>query len=295
MRHLLNRRMLIRILPLASLIGFVAVSGPSAPANATSARDSNPTSSGWTYFPATVNLTNVSYKTIPGMVSSSGECILTDSGVGIVGSSPTTEIETAENPSTCQVTYELGTPSSSATSNPAGTTTTTSTKQFSSVGIVPGTSTSSSTKQFSSVGIIPDIVSFNVSAYQNNQWLDPFGIQVSAQQQNLNWTSNGVGDTAWTESVSWSRLTLDGWSTRWTYDNSNRTAPANSLANSSFQNSLFCAPYTTYSYFGWNGSSRINDPLVGYPDGTYSWAYDDPVNGCCVDLLHHGHTDGFLT
>ena len=260
---------IMRVVPVAVVLGiFGLLATPIAASAETTVTVSN-TGASWTYFPVNVTLANPISTTVHGTVAPGGGCIFKGSGSGISGAGSSTQIETAIDVASCTAVFESG--------SPVGTPSNV---------VATGTSSSTSTKGTPAAGGDTD-----PSATQNNQWLDPLGIQVNAQAQTVNWTTDGSQDTSWNETVNWSWLSADGWTTRWTSDNSNGGQPANSLANSSFQNSIFCAPFTTYSYFGWNGTSPVNDELYGYADGTYSWNYTDYVNGGCSTLLHHGHTD----
>ena len=257
----------LRAAPIASALVAAGLFMAPVTAGAASPPSANSTGSSWTFFPVTVNLANATASTVQGSIGADGGCSFSSSGIGVSGGAPSTQIETGIDFSTCTATFISGSPIASVSTAAAGTVTSVSTKST------------------------PPASGVDPNAAQNNQWLDPLGIQVNAQGQTLNWTTNGSIDTSWTETTSWSYLSIDGWSPRWRYDNSTGSSPANSMSNSSFQNGVFCLGLTNYAYFGWNGSSRVNDTLFGYANGTYSWAYTDYDNGACSGLLHHGHTN----
>lgn len=271
--NLLILRRYTRALAFVGIIAILATCEVPVAASADSPPSLNTSQTGWVYYPVTVAITNAVTTTVQGVVGSNGGCGFSQFGNGESGGVQSTSIQIGLNISTCQAMFETGI-STGAMAVPAGTVTTTDTKS-------------------TTIGAHPTPGSLTgYSANQNNQWLDPFGIQLDAMAQTVNWISNGTTDTSWSETPSYSRYWQDGWKVRWTNDNSNGSEPANSLANSSDQNNIFCAPYTTYGYFGWiDGLGKVNDYVYGYANGTYAWSSVDFVNGGCTSLIHHGHTN----
>jgi len=227
----------------------------------------------WIYYPLGVTLQNAKFTTVAG-TKSDGGCQFSESGRGGPTSVSLYEVEVALDPSTCTAKFETGTPATSASSAPRGSSST----GGSASGVV-----SSTTARTTAVA--------DPSSYQDNQWLDPFGIQVNAQEQWLSWTT-GYCNISWSAKWKWSWLSADGWSTRWTDSSAGANCSRAIVStDSAFKNGIFCSGVTTYSYFGWNNSTKTKTPdhLRGYYDGTYEWDYQDFVNGGCSSLLHHGH------
>ena len=242
-----------------------------ASAATTHSNDSSPSgpASGMVYYPLGVTLTNPTTTTVTGTASSGG-CAYSESGAGSA-SVTSVEIEVAENPATCTAQFETGTPTNLAagTAEPSG---------------------SLDTNASASSTATP--ASGDPSIYQDNQWLDPFGIQVNAQQQWLNWGTGGcVG--SWSASSKWSWYN-DGWSKLSGHMTANKNCSrALNSAYSSFDNALFCTIITgqpgavTFTYFGKTNASADN--LTGYNNGRWAWNYNDAKSGGCNNLLHHGH------
>jgi hypothetical protein len=203
-------------------------------------------------------------------VGADGGCEYDVSGSGTA--SVTTEtVQTGEDTSTCTAQFTSGTPTdlTTDTTDPSGSTADSSST-------TDATSTSATT--------------YSHSIYQNNKWLDPVGIQVNAQEQWFHWnTGNCVG--AWAASWKWSWLSGDGWSKRWGDSSVGTSCGSDTVkTDSAFQNGVFCAGFTTYTYFGWNGSAKEPDTITGQSNGGWAWAYHDYKNGAvCNDLLHHSH------
>ena len=251
-------------------------------ASAATASGSNPSAadptnaSDWIFFPVGQTLSQPSViTTSAGYLDAKGQCVLTSHGVGAsaLGGKGTAVIEIGLNPATCQAEYESGQlgqapPSGSG----AGYASTSATAQSNAL---PGTGTAS-----------------DPTAYQDNQWLDPFGIQVSAQEQWLDWympancASPGV-----TANTKWSWLG-DGWSLKYSNNPYSFTCSAvETYPDAKMSNGVFCALQTTNTYFGVISGTIPGDTLEGYPDGSYYWNYNDSLGGSCDYLLHHGHVD----
>jgi hypothetical protein len=252
---------------------------PSGTATAAPAQPSADTT-GWVYYPLSVTLTNTTTYFVNGTLTDSG-CQFSQSGDGDGSSAGVSEeVQIGENPATCTAEFESGTPTNFAgdTSPPSGSLT----QSASASGLAaPGATAPSAV---------------DPSIYQDEQWLDPFGIQVNAQEQWLSWTT-GHCNISWNAKWKWSWLN-DGWGVLWTdHRASNDCSRAVNRADSSFSNALFCNIVTgkggavTFTYFGWDNTtkSKVWDHLIGYDNGAWHWDYSDFANGGCSNLLHHGH------
>jgi hypothetical protein len=266
---------------IAALVGTALVmSASAASASATHSSVSsggNGSVSGWVYYPLGVTLSNSTITTVNGTAVNGG-CQYSESASGS-GAVSSEEIQIAENPSTCTAQFETGTPTNLAadTSAPSGS-----------------LSVSVKDSGFASSTVRAPSTS-DPKIYQDDQWLDPFGIQVNAQEQWLTWTT-GYCNISWSASAKWSWLN-DGWAKleghgSWGADCSH----AFNRAHSAFDNAVFCAIVTggsgppTFTYFGYsNPSTIVWDHLKGYYDGTYAWDYTDSKGGGCNSFLHHGH------
>lgn len=256
-----------------ALAAVVFMSPVVANAQSTSSQAGTSSQGGWIYYPLGVTLQNPQITTVAGTVSDGG-CQFSESGNGRAAS-VSYEVEVALDPATCTAQFETGTPAAtSASSAPNGSS--------SATGSASGVARAATARTTATA---------DPSTYQDNQWLDPFGIQVNAQEQWLSWTT-GYCRISWSAKWKWSWLSGDGWSTRWTDSSAGANCSRAIVStDSAFKNGIFCAGVTTYSYFGWNNSTKTKTPdhLRGYYDGTYEWDYQDFVNGGCSSLLHHGH------
>jgi hypothetical protein len=258
---------------------FAAIAtGGTAQADSGGAAGGTGSTSGITYFPAGIQFASSQTVTKVGKRSTTGGCEFSGSGSGTAESATNVEVETSVDPSTCTATFEEGTPVAGAT-------------------LGSGNQNSSSTSTSSASTAAANVTAAaktDPTAYQDNQWLDPLGIQLNAQEQFFNWNTNGSCVTSWSETTKWSWY-FDGWSPRWRNDNSGGVGCNEdwSYSNSAFQNGIFCAFVTTYTYFGYDSTKNqlTGDKLAGFPDGHYSWSYQDFVNGGCSSLIHHGHID----
>jgi hypothetical protein len=244
-----------------------------APAHAATPRNSADSTSGWVYYPVGATLTNPTTTTVTGTPANGG-CEYDASGAGSGGSDTQSEaIQTGENASTCTAQFEVGTP----TNVTADTT-------------PPSGSLSDST----SASGTPAATSSDPSSYQDNKWLDPFGIQVNAQEQWLSWTKSYC-HIAWSARWKWSWY-FDGWAKE--YGSGNASANCTRAINngdSGFSNAVFCTVITghagppTLTDFG----NRGPDVLTGTYTGGWTWNYNDTKWGGCSNLLHHGHVFTF--
>jgi hypothetical protein len=237
------------------------------------AAESPSTDSGWVYYPLGVSLQDPTITTVNGTPSDGG-CQFSESGRG-ASSTSVVEVEIALDPSTCTAQFERGAPTSAIAPSAPG----------------PSASDGTLSGSGSSGASAVQGASTDPKSYQDNQWLDPFGIQVNAQEQWITWTTGScVPSATWNWKLSW--LSGDGWSKRWDDNSEHLYCAYFVLANdSAFTNSIFCGGLHTYTYFGWNDSTKTKTPdhLRGYHDGSYEWDYHDFHNGGCANLLHHGH------
>ncbi len=266
-----------RLIIAAAIMGLITLSGVSVSAGASGTASSKDASGNWIYYPVNEALTNQATLHVQGTIGRDGSCIFESSGARNAQDGALSKIETGLNTATCQAIFITGTPTTSSGTVPVGGSSVTTSKSFA-LGSASG----------------PDIISFQTSAYQNLSWIDPVGMQVTHEDQSLTWTSNGSEDTGWSQNVDFWYRGITGWAPRWEYDNSTGTQPANVLSNSSYINQLFCAPWTVYTYFGWDGSQRVNDYLYGYSDGSYTYGATLVANGnsACTVMLHSAQTVG---
>jgi hypothetical protein len=267
-RHILAHLSVAGVLSLP-LAALSAIPAQASPAPTTTSPTAQP--SGWVHFPVGASLSNPTIVTRVGNPVAGGGCVFHSQGTGTVGNPARAEIEIALDPANCLAQWESGTLPASTTGTPtAGA----------------GANSALATTQ---AGVLPSASDPN--AYMENQWLDPFGIQVSAQQQSLSWTIGGNCITGYSQSTSWSWY-WDGWYPLFRSNNlpGYNCDEAWSNSYSGFENDDFCAFNYTTTYFGW-ASGFIGDYLEGTNSGTYWWSTYDATGGNCTWLLHHGHVD----
>lgn len=261
-----------RYVGLGVVVGALIAATVIGPASA-SADPAPPTPTGWVYFPAGVSLQNAkTYVTTAGDRDAAGKCnaVVSHAEGKRSGAGTHVIIETGFDAATCQSQYTEGL-ETHTTSVPASDT----------------SSGSDSGSQGASTGQIVD-----PTAYQDNQWLDPFGIQVNAQEQWLDWTISGGCNNTYSNKWKYSWYGVDGWAKN--YDHAATyfdCAIDEAENNSKFSNDAFCGTVDTHTYFGYDGSNTRYDTLSGWWDASYSWTYNDYKSGGCTDLLHHGHKD----
>lgn len=271
------------IFALASSLSPLIALSIVVPASAATTSSAPPAAaSSWVYYPVGVHLSGVIQTTVQGSRSADGSCIISASGQGKgkAGGPARAVIEVGYDAATCQAKYDSGTlPSSTSIPSPNSTYPGYSTQVES--GSIPATPTSQ-----------PD-----PAAYQDNQWLDPFGIQVDAQEQWINWSVSGGCDTYISWTTKWSTYP-DGWYKNWSHNPGYANcSSAGSHPSSEMSNSYFCAAInlgagtTTHVWFGDISGTVYGDHLVGYPNGSYYWSYNDSKSGGCNSMLHHGHID----
>jgi len=278
---------------LAMTVGVVGVTAGVAgasqvPSTLTSTATSN-SASGWVYFPVGYQLANAHTYETAGAKAADGSCVVSNSESGDEADLATVTVETGLNPATCAVRYTTGTTSVAAATAGGSS-------------IVGGASViSSSSGTTASTAAAPKtltpaaLVYTNYTSYHENQWLDPFGIQVAAQEQWVNWTvRSGIPYTtcvtSYNQRVQWDWYTADGWSL---HENGDPVYSdcnvAENYPHSHMSNGVFCVGTTTDAYFGYNTSKAIvGDYLRGNSNGTYTVTYLDWVQGKCSGLLHHG-------
>lgn len=244
---------------------------------------SAPSVGGWIFFPTGQHPADARVLTVAGTRNAAGGCDVRRAGKSSASASAYQETEIAFNPTTCEVRYEVGDlvpGSAQPTENYASL----SEQAAGSLGRKPA-----------SGAVALAAPGFSNSAYQDNQWLDPFGIQTTAQEQWVNWNLGGGCVTSWSWNVKWSWF-QDGWNldqhaakTDWSSCTGIYTS-----AYSQMHNSIFCNfIQTDYNRFGIQNGSIIADYLDGHNDGGYAWGYNDSKDGPCAGLLHHGHIDHF--
>jgi len=294
----------VKLMAAAVILGLTML-GPGLSITNASAGASVPASSGWIYHPLGMSLSNMTTRIVQGTPAPSGVCAYSSRGTsGSLGVSYV-EIETGFNPTTCQVQLTSGTSSASsaATANaatPADSSVTYSANSSQPPGrstpppAAPGRPTNLSASGPSGAAAA---ATSNWTAYQNNHFRDPAYIVVTAQEQWINWTTNGSCVTNWSFSNKFSWHTGTGWVKNYGY---NPYFAACSLIDtypySGFSNGTFCwvafgITGTTYNYYGQNAGSNIGDDLAGRVNGTYYWDYYDVKSGVCNTLLSHVHSD----
>jgi hypothetical protein len=236
--------------------------------------------SGWTYYPLGISLSEQTVSILSGARGPDGSCSFAQTESEPAGSITHYSIETGFNPTTCQLQLTKGIGSGDSPAAASATTTDAGTSQ--------SLATSTSTAPIATGATDPAY-----SAYAENQWLDVINIQLNAQEQWDYWDVSNDCVTDSSDTTQWDWETTTGWYNRFTnmYPVNNGCASQGAQANSGFENDTFCALQYTTSYFGIYQGSVYNDYLVGLPTGSYSYDWYDSLGGHCLSLFHHGHQD----
>ena len=270
-------------LPLSLAITLIApTSQTAAAASGNSGAQPGPPS-GWIYYPAPP-AAHSTVTIVQGQTDGHGGCNFALSGSSRLRGGVNAETEIAVNVTTCQAKYQsqaLGSGAFSPTSGSYASTTTAG-----SGGVDPSLPIQTP---------IQPLAAGDESAYSRNNYLDPFGIQTTSQEQWLNWNTNGTCVQSYNWTNKYSDLN-DGWEMYQKTDNSyfNGCSLVLTDPDSSHENSAFCATATTYNWYGWQSGTEYGDYLIGYAQlgsQSYGWNIHDSVGGSCWWLLHHGHVD----